>query len=157
MTTAQIRDQGAIRAFCLGGNARFTLVSTKTGARFTFRVTAPKQSLDGVKTCQEEATIWFVSLLTGSDNESAFTYFGNIKLRPSGHVFEVGRKSRIAESAPSVKAFAWFWRLLQQGELPGCLEFWHEGKCCRCGRALTVPSSIESGIGPECAQKAGAF
>jgi hypothetical protein len=28
----------------------------------------------------------------------------------------------------------------------------HEGKCGRCGRLLTVPSSIESGIGPECSK-----
>jgi hypothetical protein len=33
------------------------------------------------------------------------------------------------------------------------VEFWHEGKCCRCGRKLTVPASIASGIGPECATK----
>jgi hypothetical protein len=30
------------------------------------------------------------------------------------------------------------------------VEFWHEGKCGRCNRKLTVPSSIESGFGPEC-------
>jgi hypothetical protein len=29
----------------------------------------------------------------------------------------------------------------------------HEGRCGRCGRTLTVPESIESGIGPECAKK----
>lgn len=27
------------------------------------------------------------------------------------------------------------------------------GRCCRCGRKLTVPSSIEMGMGPECAGK----
>jgi hypothetical protein len=34
--------------------------------------------------------------------------------------------------------------------LPECIEIWHEGKCGKCGRQLTVPSSIETGIGPEC-------
>lgn len=29
------------------------------------------------------------------------------------------------------------------------------GRCWRCNRKLTVPSSIESGIGPECASKIG--
>lgn len=28
----------------------------------------------------------------------------------------------------------------------------HEGQCGRCGRKLTVPESIEHGIGPECAK-----
>ena len=32
------------------------------------------------------------------------------------------------------------------------LEVWHEGRCGRCNRALTVPESIASGIGPECAK-----
>jgi len=32
----------------------------------------------------------------------------------------------------------------------------HEGKCGRCGRKLTVPLSIETGIGPECASKMAA-
>ena len=27
---------------------------------------------------------------------------------------------------------------------------WHEGRCGRCGRKLTVPESIEAGYGPEC-------
>jgi hypothetical protein len=31
-------------------------------------------------------------------------------------------------------------------------EVWHEGKCGKCGRALTVPSSILTGIGPECSK-----
>jgi hypothetical protein len=30
-------------------------------------------------------------------------------------------------------------------------EVWHEGKCGKCGRALT-PSSILTGIGPECSK-----
>jgi hypothetical protein len=33
-------------------------------------------------------------------------------------------------------------------------EFHHCGFCCRCGRTLTDPASIESGIGPICAGRA---
>lgn len=29
------------------------------------------------------------------------------------------------------------------------------GKCCRCGRKLTVPASLHRGMGPECANKSG--
>ncbi|MGQ4872128.1 MAG: DUF6011 domain-containing protein, partial [Candidatus Thorarchaeota archaeon] len=32
--------------------------------------------------------------------------------------------------------------------LPEKVRIWHEGKCGRCGRRLTVPESIESGYGP---------
>jgi len=33
------------------------------------------------------------------------------------------------------------------------LEIWHEGRCGRCNRKLTVPASIALGIGPECGQR----
>jgi hypothetical protein len=38
--------------------------------------------------------------------------------------------------------------------LNGC-EVYHEGRCGRCNRKLTVPESIETGLGPECASKLG--
>jgi hypothetical protein len=38
-------------------------------------------------------------------------------------------------------------------ELPKGLKVHHEGRCCRCGRKLTVPESIETGLGPECASR----
>jgi hypothetical protein len=47
-------------------------------------------------------------------------------------------------------AFGWAWRHPDSDKL----EVWHEGRCGRCGRRLTVPESIESGLGPECATKA---
>jgi hypothetical protein len=39
-----------------------------------------------------------------------------------------------------------------QGKTPAevDLEVWHEGRCGACGRRLTVPESIERGLGPEC-------
>lgn len=49
------------------------------------------------------------------------------------------------------KGFAWFWRTLTSGrEFPAGFEFWHEGRCARCSRRLTVPESVASGFGPEC-------
>ena len=31
------------------------------------------------------------------------------------------------------------------------VQVWHEGRCGKCGRKLTVPESLTSGLGPECA------
>jgi hypothetical protein len=39
--------------------------------------------------------------------------------------------------------------------MPDGVVIWHEGRCGRCGRRLTVPESIESGYGPECIGKIG--
>lgn len=125
----------AIR-YATAGKARITLVSPKTGARFTYRISV-------------KGEVKFVSVLTGSDNDSDFTYLGTIF---ADGAYRHGRKSSIGPEAPSTKAFAWAWGALAAGVMPTC-EIWHEGRCGRCGRSLTVPESIASGLGPECASK----
>jgi len=53
-------------------------------------------------------------------------------------------------------AFPWLWRQVTEGKtLPETLEVWHEGNCCRCARRLTVPASIETGLGYDCATTVG--
>lgn len=130
------------KTFALGGNATFTLVSKKTGNRFTFRVRKGKQP----------SAPHFVSLMNGPDNERNFEFLGTIF--GDGRNFVHGKKSRISREAPSARAFAWLWDNVTANDVcPASAEFHHEGKCCCCGRKLTVPESIVSGIGPECAKK----
>lgn len=132
-------------AFVLAGNAHITLKSAKTGTRFTYRV---RQSDDG--------KLHFVSVLTGSDNEGSYTYLGIIR---GGHLsgFTRTKKSPIGDDAPSAVAFRWFAGWIAAGKLPADLEIWHEGRCGRCGRMLTVPESLAAGIGPDCAKRTGAI
>lgn len=134
--------------FILGGNSRFTIRRIATGGRFTYRVSKPYDKKP------EESSIWFVSLLSGSDNENDYSYFGYIrKVSDKFQFFFGGAKSRIGNQAPGVVVFdKVFNTMLTHGLLSTQLEIWHEGKCCRCGRTLTVPESIESGIGPECSK-----
>jgi len=61
-------------------------------------------------------------------------------------------KSAISPNAQSVDVFQYVFNKLIQGTLSEFIEIWHEGRCGKCGRQLTVPSSIESGIGPECSK-----
>lgn len=132
----QLTTAEAVRTFALAGKARLTLVSEATGHRFTYRI---KRSEDG--------KVHFVSLLNGPDNETAYTYLGFIRDGRYDH----GKKSKIGADAHSNKAFAWVMgNILERDRVPEKVEVWHEGRCGRCGRALTVPESIESGIGPEC-------
>lgn len=133
----------AARSFLMAGNASATLVSKKTQTRFTFKVRKPE---DG------DGTFLFVSVLNGPDNWTNYAYFGYIR---RGVFFHGGQKAKVGADAPSAKAFAWAWENLARGAIPESLEIWHEGKCGRCGRKLTVPSSIASGFGPECAGKVG--
>ena len=58
---------------------------------------------------------------------------------------------RGAPPAPSAVAFGWVWERRQRLDALPC-EVWHEGRCGKCGRVLTVPESLILGLGPECAQ-----
>lgn len=133
----QLASPAEALRFMTAGNATVTLRSRKTGARFTYRI----------RTSDDER-VRFVSIMTGVDNESSFQYLGYARV--GQEVYFRGAKSRITETAPSARAFAWAWRQLQAGRLPEALEVWHEGRCGRCGRKLTVPESVRSGFGPEC-------
>lgn len=126
------------RRYALAGNARLTLVSRRTGNRFTYKIKAAKDE-DG-----KPKGFFFVSVLTSPDNVDGYTYLGTI----SGDRFRHGVKSPIGLDAPSARAFVWGWERL---EGHADLEVYHDGSCGRCGRLLTVPSSVLSGIGPECA------
>jgi len=130
-----------IAAFILAGNAVFTLRNPATGNRFTFRVRAGKG----------EGAPHFVQVLTGPDNGADFTYLGCIF---TDGRFMVTRKSRISPDAPSARAFSWAWNRVHAGRDLGPAEVWHEGRCGACGRALTVPESIQTGLGPICAGRA---
>lgn len=133
---AQLATADAVRNFALAGNATLTLVSKATGNRFTFKIRK-----------KDETTPHFVKLLRGADNESDYTFLGTIF---DAKHYRHGRRSPIGETAPSAKAFEWFWHGIEANHLSEQLEVWHEGRCGRCGRKLTVPESIVSGFGPEC-------
>lgn len=136
MINAQLKTPEQVKTFALAGNATLTLVSKETGNRFTFKIRK-----------RDETTPHFVKLLCGADNESDYQFLGTIF---DGREYRHGMRSRIGAEAPSAKAFAWFWKQVERGQLSEKLEVWHEGRCGKCGRKLTVPSSIESGIGPVC-------
>ncbi len=142
MTGARLNSWEAINQYAFAGNARLTIVSKRTQERRTFRL---RESKDG--------RVFFVSVLTGNDNESDYEYLGTMR----DGLYSHGRKSRIGKDAPANKAFEWFMRMnyANDARFFEQAECWHEGRCGRCGRALTVPESIATGLGPECSQRMG--
>lgn len=126
------------KAFALAGNALLTLESRKTGTHFTYRIRATK----------DDDQKFFVSLLSGPDNENDYQYLGLV----AGGAFRLTKASKATSEAPSVKAFDYFMRL-NGPEMPAQLAVYHQNKCGKCGRTLTVPESVQSGIGPECAKR----
>jgi len=139
----QVTDLEQVISFIYAGAARFTLVSTATGARFTYRV----KRASG----EAEDRPYFVQVLTGADNESDYRYAGCI-FPNEPQAIRKGRKG-MDKDAPSVAALRWYLAQLdnENADNAAKVEFWHEGACAACGRALTVPESIASGFGPVCA------
>lgn len=134
------------REFITAGRAIFT-VSNNKGDRYTFQVT--KKEANG-----QYPAVWFVALLTGPDNNTDYTYVGMLSADTGG--VNLTRKSRFNDQSTPVRVLRWALRnVWNNQEFPAGYAIRHEGKCGRCGRRLTVPESIDSGIGPECAKMMG--
>lgn len=139
---APLTEGQKIHLFILAGNATFTIQSSKTGTRYTFKVTKTEDKFDKTN------HFWWVALLTGPDNTSSFTPLG--RLTKNG-LFNFTYHPPRNGTHPAVKAFEFFWDHLDSNlTLHEGLEFFHAGRCGRCGRTLTVPESVQSGFGPEC-------
>lgn len=125
--------------FVLGGKAIFTIKNTCTGNRFTFKATQAKK----IK------TVYWISVLTMRENfaDESYRFIGCFSVNRG---FTYSDKSVISQSAMSVRAADYYFRKLLNRSLPSNIVTYHQGRCARCGRLLTVPESIESGFGPEC-------
>lgn len=130
-------SRNTLKDYILGGKGIITVVSVKTGRRFTYKFQTPA----------DDAPI-FVSVLSGPDNINDYMYMGMIWKRSK---FVITKKSKVGATAPCAVAFSWVFRAIMAGKLPEAVEVYHEGTCGRCGRKLTVPSSIITGLGPVCA------
>jgi len=126
--------------FVTAGRAIFT-VSNPKGERYTFRITKKDASERG-------PMIFFAALLTGSNNENDYTYMGVV----AGEQVRLTKASKYTTESKPVAVLAWALAVVNgKRNLPEGYAIRHEGRCGRCGRTLTVPESIDSGIGPECA------
>lgn len=132
-----------VRLFILAGNAVFTLTSLASGDHYTFRVS---QAKDEHGTPQER---WFAEVETGYRD---FRYLGMVD-QATG--VRRTKATRYSDDAGCMKALRWFLRAALGGHLPDKVEVRHEGRCGRCGRELTEPTSIDRGIGPDCWERMG--
>jgi hypothetical protein len=124
--------------FFIGGNATFT-VDNGAGVHYTFKIRQPRG----------ENKPYFVSLLSGPNNESDYTYLG-VFCAVTGDV-RLTRASKMNDNSTPIKVVRWALKHVYGDRLlPDGYAIHHEGKCGCCGRTLTVPESIKRGIGPEC-------
>lgn len=147
-----LTDAPTALRFLLAGDARLTIRDEAFGRRFTYRIAAPKADTErGGRVTDFTSNVRFVNL---ADNEDTRQFLGTIFV--ADRVFRTSRKSRVSPDAPSVRTFGEVWGALAGlGQMPVGFSLWHEGRCGRCGRTLTVPASIASGFGPDCAALLG--
>jgi cell division septation protein DedD len=134
----------------LAGDCTFTLVSRRTGTRYTYNVTeAPANPR-----FPRSGPAWFVKTLVAPDQ---YAYLGMLSAPRAGAVptFGLTRASTATITDPRVKGLGYLFDVLRGGDADPrwqqC-EVWHSDTCARCGRPLTDPSSIAARLGPECYQ-----
>ena len=144
--TRQITDIAQIRSFITAGNALFTIVSKGTGARKTFLLEqAPLKP-------GYEKPGYLAKILAGPDNTRDYRYVGFVYHGRDGRLrIKPGRSN-----GDAAVALDWFLGFVSTGTMDRfekIAEFWHAGRCGRCGRLLTTPESVASGLGPVCAER----
>jgi len=131
------------KRWVLAGEAVFTIQKP----HYTYKV----QRVEGSDRWPEA---YFVKLLIGPDNTSDFAYMGKLNAF-TGQVNTTTKSQKFDGSYPLRllnRVLARVWCDDNAAFESHGYHVHHEGKCCRCGRRLTVPASVESGIGPECAK-----
>lgn len=135
-------SQERIADYIFAGKSIFTLKNATTGNRFTYKLTRKKNLKEG------DEDVIFVKVLSRPDNTSDYTFIGTVFGKSR---YRHSSKSPFGADCTSTKAIGWLVDNINR--LPQNIEVWHEGRCGRCGRKLTVPESIRSGLGPECATR----
>lgn len=139
-----------LKNFIFAGNATFTVLNETSGNRFTFRI---RKAGWGTPTFDEKTGIFYISVLTGCDNNSSYTYLGTF-FGGTNQVYRHSHKSKIESSSTSNKVMEWFFtKYINSPEKFPTIKVFHSGKCGRCGKKLTTPESIESGLGPKCGNR----
>ena len=131
------------------GHATFTILNTETNNHFTYRIRKPDKMLP-------RSGVWWV----WSKDENGgwhylFSYFDDpndfSKLIPK----ITGRSAIKSWDHIQAKAILWYVNRLRQRRIPKNVVIQFADHCCRCGRQLTDPKSLDRGIGPECVKVLG--
>ena len=143
-------------AYILGGEAIFSLVSIATGKKFTYKCVQATR-WDNKLNKKVPYDRWFLSVLTGPDNNSDYTYAGTIdeKNNIGRWIIRTTTKSGMTSEADSFQAFVTVFDILQSSverinAYRQKLLIYHDGNCSKCGRTLTDPVSVSVGQGPVC-------
>jgi hypothetical protein len=99
---------------------------------------------------------WFINLLAGPDNLHDYQPLG--MLNPETGSVRLTRNTRFTDESWPVRlvrrVLAALWQDREADIAAAGFGLMHASRCGRCGRQLTTPESIESGLGPVCRSRA---
>lgn len=137
MTLKHINKIGLDKSFFVGGNATFSVKGPER--HYTFKITTPPWN----------ENLRSAFLLSGPDNTSDYVYLGMVNKETGA--FRLTEKSKMTLDTVPVKVLVWILKhAFTDGLIPDGYAVNHDGNCGCCGRPLTVPLSVERGIGPDC-------
>ena len=123
--------------FIFGGNARFSIVNTKSGVEHKYHV----------KVSKDNRNLYYVHVKV----ESSYVYAGYILMNEDGtFTFRQGKKGHIEPKDPIIRGLYYAAKFGKDTPLPKPMAFWHHGYCACCGRKLDDRISINRGVGPVC-------
>jgi hypothetical protein len=134
-----------IAEFMSAGNAEFVIEDTNCSLYREYKVTKHKYFEEGTRR-------WNVLLLCrDSSGDAGYAYLGFIE---KGMFHHHTLYSVYDEESDEFTFFdSCFLRVGRGRDLPENIEFYHLGRCGRCGRKLTDPESINRGLGPKCSEE----
>lgn len=138
-------DSAAFRTFVFQGKALFTMENLEKGTYITFRVQSPKRK----RGAPEDLTLFDVYVKALNDKYAGNRYIGRINRKTRSFK----RYGYVEQDHVGIQTIEWMirhWNNLEKFETEGKLAIYHLGVCCKCGLPLTVPESIQNGIGPQC-------
>lgn len=142
-------EQSRALAFMLAGKCQFILHSTKTKEDFKFALTKKISN----SSTDKNKFIYFLSTLNGNKKD----YGGVVWYDEEAEQFRFGKgkTGNLDPNSLDVRSLIFVMNKLLRCETVQYLEVYHVGKCGCCGKTLTTPESILTGLGPTCAKKAG--
>jgi hypothetical protein len=133
ITPAQFRN------FIFAGRSVFTLENNETGNYITFKIKELKKNYKVIP------GVFVVECKVLGDKDTGYCFLGFLNLNERKF-----RRRFWDHNFIGYKTLFWLLKNLENLEKYEKLSIYHEGRCCKCSMPLTVPESIDSGIGPEC-------
>lgn len=125
--------------YLFAGNSLTTIVNENSGNRLTYKIKKHKTK-----------DIFFISCSYAYEQ---YKYICLAEKVNGMYLLRFTNGSKVSEDSQCYKVINYVIHFLQNGEIPNFIKIYHHNICVKCGRTLTVPSSILQGMGDYCAKK----